>query len=372
MSTLRIRCAASAAMVACMACSQMAHAQLIFSDTFEDSRGASLLWGNERGAWRIESAIGVAGGAYGAGQPTNAPPTFSSMPYRMGNCVVEFDVRSADDGGVWLHADDAGLNGVLFVMARGNIYWHHMSNGNAGAVINPVNGVFTVGQSVHVRLVVEGNNYYAFVNGSQMPMTQYNTAAFPIGRVGLYDFKNPNHQYDNVTLSGTCDSGVCCPAFAWQPADVTQCPGGIAVLSAPLAGNQTMTSSQWYWTPRDIGVPQLVVEGLNLNGQNQPAFVAQGANTTALSLSLASGAAQTAFENFECRVNGPCGPLVSNAADVRFCAADFNCDRVIDLFDYLDFVASFSANEPSADFNADGVIDFFDYLDFVASFAGGC
>jgi hypothetical protein len=119
-------------------------------------------------------------------------------------------------------------------------------------------------------------------------------------------------------------------------------------------------------------MPQLVAEGLNLNGQNQPAFIAQGANTTTLSISLASGAQQTVFENFECRVSGPCGSLVSTSADVRFCAADFNCDSVIDFFDYLDFVASFSANEPGADFNADTVIDFFDYLDFVASFASGC
>ncbi len=54
------------------------------------------------------------------------------------------------------------------------------------------------------------------------------------------------------------------------------------------------------------------------------------------------------------------------------CAADFNADTVVDLFDYLDFVAAFSAQETSADFNNDTVIDFFDYLDFVSSFAAGC
>ncbi len=54
------------------------------------------------------------------------------------------------------------------------------------------------------------------------------------------------------------------------------------------------------------------------------------------------------------------------------CAADFNADTVVDFFDYLDFVAAFSSNDPAADFNADTVIDFFDYLDFVASFSTGC
>lgn len=58
--------------------------------------------------------------------------------------------------------------------------------------------------------------------------------------------------------------------------------------------------------------------------------------------------------------------------DAVFCSADFNSDGVIDFFDYLDFVAAFSANDADADFNFDFVIDFFDYLDFVAAFSTGC
>lgn len=54
------------------------------------------------------------------------------------------------------------------------------------------------------------------------------------------------------------------------------------------------------------------------------------------------------------------------------CAADFNLDRTLDFFDYLDFVSAFAANSSSADFNQDSVIDFFDYLDFVAAFAASC
>ena len=54
------------------------------------------------------------------------------------------------------------------------------------------------------------------------------------------------------------------------------------------------------------------------------------------------------------------------------CDADFNEDGVLDFFDYLDFVAAFSANQDTADYNGDTVVDFFDYLDFVADFASGC
>ena len=54
------------------------------------------------------------------------------------------------------------------------------------------------------------------------------------------------------------------------------------------------------------------------------------------------------------------------------CSADFNHDRTVDFFDYLDFVDAFSAGSPAADFNNDSVIDFFDYLDFVDAFSSGC
>jgi hypothetical protein len=56
----------------------------------------------------------------------------------------------------------------------------------------------------------------------------------------------------------------------------------------------------------------------------------------------------------------------------RRCAADFNDDQIVDLFDYLDFVQEFATTSAAADFNRDGVIDIFDYLDFVQAFAAGC
>lgn len=58
------------------------------------------------------------------------------------------------------------------------------------------------------------------------------------------------------------------------------------------------------------------------------------------------------------------------------CPADFNADRFLDFFDYLDFVACFegSACPPNrtADFNGDGFVDSFDYQAFVQGFESGC
>jgi serine protease AprX len=66
------------------------------------------------------------------------------------------------------------------------------------------------------------------------------------------------------------------------------------------------------------------------------------------------------------------GMLNALAALNADCLADYNGDGVADFFDYLDFVAAFSASSRAADFNGDATIDFFDYLDFVAAFSSGC
>ncbi len=66
------------------------------------------------------------------------------------------------------------------------------------------------------------------------------------------------------------------------------------------------------------------------------------------------------------------GGFWAGVASSNPCPADFNTDGTVDFFDYLDFVDSFSANDPAADFNQDGVTDFFDYLDFVDAFSIGC
>jgi hypothetical protein len=66
------------------------------------------------------------------------------------------------------------------------------------------------------------------------------------------------------------------------------------------------------------------------------------------------------------------GMLFAATLDFTICDANINGDCTVDFFDYLDFVALFSSEDPEADFNADGAIDFFDYLDFVQAFADGC
>src|SRR5678816_232807 len=96
-------------------------AQVVFSDTFDS--GPSPLWRNERGAWA------ASGGLYYATQPTNSPPTLSTLPFNLGDFDLEVDVRQVSDGGIWLHIDDQAQNGVLLVTGGSGhtgtgMYWH--------------------------------------------------------------------------------------------------------------------------------------------------------------------------------------------------------------------------------------------------------
>ncbi len=73
---------------------------------------------------------------------------------------------------------------------------------------------------------------------------------------------------------------------------------------------------------------------------------------------------------YNCNVHSNMGARITIVAPL--CPADFNEDGTVDFFDYLDFVDSFSSQQPGSDFNQDGVIDFFDYLDFVDAFSSPC
>lgn len=54
------------------------------------------------------------------------------------------------------------------------------------------------------------------------------------------------------------------------------------------------------------------------------------------------------------------------------CPADRNGDGLLNFFDVQDFLADFSAHDPSADVNADGAFNFFDVQTFLQAFSAGC
>jgi hypothetical protein len=54
------------------------------------------------------------------------------------------------------------------------------------------------------------------------------------------------------------------------------------------------------------------------------------------------------------------------------CYADYNNDEVLDLFDFLAYVNSFTDGEDQADCTGEGDLDFFDFLCFSNEFNEGC
>ncbi len=155
------------------------------------------------------------------------------------------------------------------------------------------------------------------------------------------------------------------PGFGIQPMTQRPCINNSATLSAFASGNPATITYQWY---RD-NIPLAngpTPWGSTVTGANEPSLIiytfrpedARGPN---------------GFEYvFRCVATNSCGSTSSFSAYFILCAPDYNCDRVVDFFDYLDFLDDFTFGQTRSDFNADGAIDFFDYLDFVQAFSEGC
>lgn len=54
------------------------------------------------------------------------------------------------------------------------------------------------------------------------------------------------------------------------------------------------------------------------------------------------------------------------------CAADFNADGFVDIYDFSAYVEAFELGNPAADVNGDAFVDIYDFGDFVSAFESGC
>ncbi|MCW5764942.1 MAG: hypothetical protein KIT68_03075 [Phycisphaeraceae bacterium] len=179
--------------------------QTYFFDDFNN--GPSPLWENQRGGWLAQ------GGVYFATIPDNTPPTYSSLPYVLADLDLELDVVAVNDGGVWLHADAEGQNGVLLVTGGQShtgtgFYWHEVVNGGYGGIQSPSASLFSQGDTLHLRLTVRGDVYSVYLNGAATPATTLTTAGHHIGRIGLYDFTSGQQAFDNVRLNLPCMADI--------------------------------------------------------------------------------------------------------------------------------------------------------------------
>jgi hypothetical protein len=201
-----------------------------FSDSF--SPAASSLWSDSSGHWTTSN------GQYFAQVPSNSPVTFTGLPFDLTNFTVDVTVNSLGDGGVWLRTEGTDLvngspqDGILLVTG-GDGYGQGARGGTAGTSLNfnivqngvlsgaeEVDNVFTPGTTHNLKVVVSGDTYSAFVDGSTTPTIVFTNSIYSDGDVGLYD-DQPNvagggsgtpQTFSAFSVSGTT---VPEPAFAF-------------------------------------------------------------------------------------------------------------------------------------------------------------
>jgi hypothetical protein len=83
-------------------------------------------------------------------------------------------------------------------------------------------------------------------------------------------------------------------------------------------------------------------------------------------------AGQVAYDQWV--ANGRSTPVVMDASllDLPVCRADFNGDGLVNVQDFLTFLAAYAAADPRADVNADAQINLQDFLLFLSVYAAGC
>lgn len=196
------------------------------------------------------------------------------------------------------------------------------------------------------------NTYPESAQAYADPLFTFDQAAFDLYQTVNGGIVFPLADYFEFEYSEYLINPPSLPTITMHPQSQTFCEGGTVTFAVAASSTAPLTY-QWRRDGGDL------YEGENYSGTT----------TQTLTISPALGVLSGSYD---CVITNPAGSVITSAASLAICPPDFNCDASVDFFDYLDFVAAFSANDPGADFNADTSIDFFDYLDFVASFSTGC
>jgi hypothetical protein len=170
-----------------------------FSNDF--SQGLSPLWSNDSGNW------GLQGGYYTGGYYTAIKGLI------LANITVDVDYYQVGDGGIWLRSayNSGAVNGVILVTRSGDIYWHVFQN---GSILSPTfrgyTGI-TWSAHPHVKVVVKGHTFSAYVDGNPTPVTSFTyedtDPQYYSGLVGLYN--NGGTLFSKVVVSAPfLDPGI--------------------------------------------------------------------------------------------------------------------------------------------------------------------
>ena len=178
------------------------NATVIFSDNFQS--GPSSSWGNQLGNWIAQDGKYYAS-ATGSSFPLWPLPQ-TLLPFEVTDFTVDIKIWDFKNGGVMLRAQDS-QNAILLVLGGlGGVgdymYWHILQDGNVGSGLNPSSSIGAIGQydpSLHI--VVEGDTYKVYLDGSTNPATTLTTSAFSSGKVGLFDNASPETSFSDIVIT---------------------------------------------------------------------------------------------------------------------------------------------------------------------------
>lgn len=185
-------------------------------------------------------------------------------------------------------------------------------------------------------------------------------------RVDFIVDPNINDQYDSTTVVATITG-----QFSQTPVSASACPGEWATFSMSTYGTVTF-QWQYEYAPNDwrafTGNPQSLPCGGLIQAQKP-------INTSALHVKR-TGCPGTSVVRIRCHLL-TCSPVDSDPVNLTVCAADFNCDSIVDDSDFQLFVAAYNlllcsdpAMEPTckADLNGDGLVDDADFVRFIQAY----
>ena len=279
----------------------LASGNVSFSDAFNG--GVSPLWGNQIGAWS------AAGSVYSATTPGNFPNAHSTLPFDLTNFTVNVNVNNLQDGGIWLRSTEAPArqwgSRAFFSVTGGNrgagtgLYWHVVTDGSTyGSGLDGVNGLFTSGASdAQIQVVVSGDSYSAYINGSSTPATTLTTSAFTSGGVGLYD--NSHQTFANFSVQGqsararssSTIPGTWGSTPRWAPprplTGKSPCASAIQQVDIDGGGSIGFASGMTIVTS---GLPAITAPGVTINGGTLGSVVVKGEENGPSGLVLDGGA----------------------------------------------------------------------------------
>ena len=185
-------------------------------------------------------------------------------------------------------------------------------------------------------------------------------------RVDFIVDPNINDQYDSTTMVATITG-----PFSQTPAAASACPGDWATFSMATYG---AVNFQWQfeYAPSDwrafTGNPQSLPCGGLIQAQKP-------VNNATLRVKR-TGCPSAPTVRIRCHLF-TCSPVDSDPVNLKVCAADFNCDSLVDDTDFQLFLTSYNlllcsdpAMEPTckADLNGDGLVDDADFVRFIQAY----